>query len=172
MWQRAATNEYDVRFRSNLYGFKDIDHKLLKPTDTKRILLLGDSYVEAAGVSPESYMARVIEKLAFKDGISLEVISMGMSGWGQAHHLATYERLGKQFDPDIIISFFVNNDLWNNESNSVWSKPIYEYEDGVLQLAMPKEQIVLTPMELLGRNILNRLESYFLLRYGVGEVYR
>ena len=126
--RRAVTKNYDVSFKVNSLGFNDVNHTFSKNPPSFRVLLLGDSYIEGETVSPEKHMARVIERLAKKDNKEVEVIVMGMSGYGQAHQLATYERLGKKFDPDLVITFFCANDMWNNrldENNSWENGPIY-----------------------------------------------
>jgi lysophospholipase L1-like esterase len=52
--------------------------------------------------------------MAARDGRALEVVVMATSGWGQSHELATYERVGRGFAPDLVVAFFCPNDLWNN----------------------------------------------------------
>lgn len=110
----ATSEDYDVYFRANALGFNDVDHERAKTPGTFRVLLLGDSFVEGMQVAPQRHMARLLEGLAARDGHSLEVISMGISGYGQSHELATYEAVGRQFEPDLVIVFFCPNDIWNN----------------------------------------------------------
>jgi hypothetical protein len=111
---RAASSEYDVSFPANALGFNDRDHAPAKAPGVFRVLLLGDSFVEAYQVPPERNLARRLEDLAARDGRALEVVAMGISGWGQSHELATYESLGRGFRPDLVILLFCPNDLWNN----------------------------------------------------------
>ena len=112
--QRAVTDHYDVTFRTNALGYNDVDHALGKAPDRFRVLLLGDSFVEGMQVAPERHLARLLEGLAARDGHALEVVAMGISGYGQSHELATYEALGRAYQPDLVIAFFCPNDLWNN----------------------------------------------------------
>jgi hypothetical protein len=65
-------------------------------------------------VAPERHLARLLEGLASRDGHALEVVAMGISGYGQSHELATYEALGRTYAPDLAIVFFCPNDVWNN----------------------------------------------------------
>jgi hypothetical protein len=111
---RAATARYDVTFRANALGFNDLDHTPAKPPGRFRVLLLGDSFVEGYQVPPERHLARRLEALAARDRHALEVVAMGISGYGQSHELATYESLGRGFAPDLVVVFFCPNDLWNN----------------------------------------------------------
>jgi lysophospholipase L1-like esterase len=112
--QRAVTANYDVAFRTNWLGYNDVEHALGKAPDRFRVLLLGDSFVEGMQVAPERHLARLLEGLAARDGRALEVVAMGISGYGQSHELATYEALGRAYAPDLVIAFFCPNDLWNN----------------------------------------------------------
>lgn len=114
VWHRSAKSYYDVMLHANRLGFNDVDHELPKPPGRLRMLLLGDSFVEGVQVAPELHMARLLEAKAAGEGRALEVIVMGTSGWGQSHELATYESVGRAFDPDLVVAFFCPNDLWNN----------------------------------------------------------
>jgi|GEM_PF-4387873 len=111
---RAVTRNYDVVFRTNALGFKDEEHAVEKPPGVYRVLLLGDSFVEGQGVDPRDHLARVLERLAARDGVRLEAIAMAASGWGQSQELATYEVVGRRYAPDFVAVFFCANDLWNN----------------------------------------------------------
>jgi lysophospholipase L1-like esterase len=111
---RATTRNYDVTFRANALGFNDVEHSLAKPPGRFRVLLLGDSFVEGFQVRPERHLARLLEGLAARDGHDVEVVAMGISGYGQAQELATYESVGRPYRPDLVVAFFCPNDLWNN----------------------------------------------------------
>ncbi|HEX2484197.1 MAG TPA: SGNH/GDSL hydrolase family protein, partial [Myxococcota bacterium] len=111
---RAVTPEYDVTFRANWLGYNDVEHEPGPAPDRARVLLLGDSFVEAMQVAPDRQLARVLERLAARDGLRVEVVSMAISGYGQSHELATYEALGRGFHPDVVVVFFCANDVWNN----------------------------------------------------------
>lgn len=136
----AVTENFDVWFRANALGFNDVDHAWEKPAGTVRVLLLGDSFLEGYTVDPQVHLARVLEGLAARDGVRLEAIAMGVSGWGQAHQLASYEVVGRRFDPDVVVTFFCGNDLWNNrvlQDSPRGPVPLYELgPDGSLVFAL------------------------------------
>ncbi len=167
MTHRAIMANYDVSFKSNSAGFKDTDHDFDKAEGTYRVLLLGDSYVEGAGVTWQEQMGRVMERMAGECGVALEVISMGMSGWGQAHHLATYETLGRKFSPDMVITFFCVNDFKDNfkDENTGYSRPIYKIRQGKLVSNLDQTQKEETTAQKLKRLFLYRFESYFITRH-------
>lgn len=167
MSHRAVTENYDINFRSNSLGFNDVEHSLEKKAGVFRVLLLGDSYIEGAGVPPNRHIARIIEELGESDGKRVEVISMGMSGWGQSHHLATYDRIGRKFDPDLVITFFCVNDMWNNrqDENTGWTNgEIYKTDGESLVLRLANIDRPETITEKFKHSFLHKFEGYFLIR--------
>lgn len=132
---RAVTRDFDTRFRSNSLGFNDREHERAKPDGRMRVLLLGDSVVEAVQVRPEQHLGRLVEERAAREGRDVEVIAMGISGQGESHQLANYLALGRALQPDVVASFFCANDLWNNVAPEPGNggRPIYLWNgDGEL----------------------------------------
>jgi hypothetical protein len=111
---RARAARYDVRFTTNALGLHDRAHVREREAGVARVLLLGDSYVEAVQVPPERHFARRLEALAAADGRHVEAIAMAASNQGTSHQLANYEALGRGFAPDVVVTFYCVNDPWNN----------------------------------------------------------
>jgi hypothetical protein len=111
---RARSARYDVRFTTNALGFNDRAHAREREPGVARVLLLGDSYVEAIQVAPERHFARRLEALAAADGRRVDAIAMAASNQGTSHQLANYEALGRAFAPDVVVAFYCVNDPWNN----------------------------------------------------------
>lgn len=105
-----------VEFRWNSRGWHDVDHALEKAPGSKRLLVLGDSYVEGIMVPTEQLLARQVERLlAPHCDHQLEVISLGHSSWGQAEELRCLDEEGLAYDPDVVVlEFLPANDLRNN----------------------------------------------------------
>jgi len=149
----------DVFFRPNTLGFKDYEHSLLRTKPTFRVLLLGDSYVQGTAILPEEQTGRVMERIAESKGINLEVISMGMSGYGQTHHIVNYKTIGRQFKPDLVITLFCSNDIWNNALVS----PHHSLENGQLISIDPVIPTIGRFKKFL-RTTFQKTETYFVLR--------
>lgn len=96
----------------NRLGFMDKERQVDKPADVYRILLLGDSFVD--GMNVDVYLERELAKLL--PHRKFEVIPMGISGTGTLEHLMFYEKIGRQFHPDMVIDIFVPNDFTNNSN--------------------------------------------------------
>lgn len=102
--------------RANSLGFLDAEPVLPKPAGRFRILLVGDSFVEAAQVRQREKLAtRLTEELnAIAGPRRTDVVAFGHSGTGQANQLGFYERFGRQIAPDLVVLLVVANDFANN----------------------------------------------------------
>ncbi|MEZ6186579.1 MAG: hypothetical protein R3F62_16410, partial [Planctomycetota bacterium] len=82
--------EFDepVSIRWNAQGWFDDEHTLENPEGARRLLVVGDSYVEAIQVSlDDHYHQRVERLLAAETDEPVEAIAYGWSGWGQLDEL-------------------------------------------------------------------------------------
>ena len=70
----------------NAHGFRDYERSYTKPKGTFRILVLGDSYVEALQVALENSFPALLEKKLNENSTStkFEVLNLGQSGFGTA----------------------------------------------------------------------------------------
>jgi hypothetical protein len=105
--------------RWNQEGWHDIDHALQKPPGTLRVLVLGDSYVEARQVPLEETIHRRIEGLLReRSRHPVEVIAIAASGWGQGQELEALRSNGLAYTPDLIVlEFLPGNDIRNNDDD-------------------------------------------------------
>ncbi len=102
--------------RTNSLGFLDSEPIIPKPPDRFRVLLVGDSFVEAAQVriadKLQSILATKLQSRLGKDKV--DVVAFGFSGTGQANQLSFYEKYGKAVAPNLVILLLVANDFANN----------------------------------------------------------
>jgi hypothetical protein len=99
----------------NSLGFIDREPVLPKPPGTFRIVLVGDSFVEAAQVAIEQKLQSLLAEdlnRRFPDR-KFDAVALGFSGTGQANQLPFYER-SRNLKPDLVILVFVSNDFANN----------------------------------------------------------
>jgi len=97
-----------LRRAPNGDGFMDVDHARAKPTGTVRVGFFGDSYVEAVQVPLEAAFFRRLPRRV--NGVPIEPLAFGISGWGTLHSLMAYRTKGPEYDLDIVIYVFVSND--------------------------------------------------------------
>jgi hypothetical protein len=86
-----------------------------KPDGVFRILVLGDSFMEADSVELNDTFYRQVEELARAAGKNVEVINMGVAGYGTLQEYLVYRDIGQLYEPDLVlVGFFDGNDLMNN----------------------------------------------------------
>ena len=85
--------------------------------DTRKILVLGDSIVEAFQVSWSHSFPSLLEKWLNERFAEqeFEVIPMGKAGYGTRQELLVYEHFGRQFNPEVIVLIVsILNDFTDN----------------------------------------------------------
>src|SRR5215831_2720375 len=115
-WYRKEGQAYVA---TNSQGLRDSERPLTKPSGTYRILMLGDSYPEALQVNVEIAFWRLLEQrleaCAFKSAKHIDVINLGVSGFGTGQELRMLQTRGLAYQPDLVIlAFFPGNDVRNN----------------------------------------------------------
>lgn len=101
----------------NSHGFRDYERTYEKPKGTFRILIFGDSYVEALQVPLEDSFPALLEKKlnAGSSTKKVEVIALGQSGFGTADAYMRYVNFGVKYSPDLVIlAFLTGNDFRDN----------------------------------------------------------
>lgn len=161
-WWTQEELEFRTPVKINQEGFRDIDHRKEKPQGVTRVLVIGDSFIEAMQVPLEATVARQLQSMLDPTGERVEVISMGISGFGTAGELLLYERFGRAYRPDIVIlNFYAGNDVRNNSPTlEPGLPPVYASDGSVERIVAPKK-----PRErgVLGR-VLSWSQSYKFIR--------
>ncbi len=98
---------------TNGLGFHSRDYTKEKPPKTYRIVVLGDSFVEAIHVPRNKTFWALLEESLNKSkphGYDYEVIPFGFSGHGAFMNILYFQAYGRLFHPDLVIKLFVDND--------------------------------------------------------------
>jgi len=100
----------------NSLGMRDREHSIKKKDGTFRILLLGDSFMEALQVPfDESFPKLLEDRLRESGSQNVEVINVAVSGWGTEDELAYLVRYGKRLEPDLVlVAMTLHNDVSDN----------------------------------------------------------
>lgn len=112
-----------------------------KPAGVFRVMVLGDSFVEALQVDlAETFFQRLGDQLA-QTGLDVQVIGVGAGGWGTDQALLWFENEGVKYQPDaVILAVFPSNDFMDNteslelENRGAILKPFFALENGELAL--------------------------------------
>jgi len=137
---RLRTPEFDTLTTVNSLGFPDAEHTPSKPAGVLRIAFLGDSFVEAAQVNMQDRFDKLIERSFREQGLDVETLNFGVGGFGTDQEYLTYHAFARNFSPDVVVLFFVGNDLRNNIEALEQSpnKPYFTIEEGVLSYRPPR----------------------------------
>jgi lysophospholipase L1-like esterase len=102
-----------VPLNINSLGLRGEEVTLAKPSETKRILVLGDSYTFGVYVANDETYPAVLQTLLRQEGKQVQVLNAGYAdGWDPDEHYAWLLNRGLQFQPDLVIyGFFAGNDI-------------------------------------------------------------
>jgi hypothetical protein len=103
----------------NSDGLRDREHARVKPSNTLRIAVVGDSYAEAFQVEREkafwSVLGQKLRDCPALAGREVEVINFGVSGYGTAQELLTLREKVWGYSPDVVLlAVTTNNDVLDN----------------------------------------------------------
>ncbi|RJO66129.1 MAG: hypothetical protein C4523_13695 [Myxococcales bacterium] len=121
--QPGASGVYKLEGRGsyliNSHGMRAPEVSLEKPPGTYRVVLLGDSYIEALQVDWEQTVSHQLAvRLEKRLGRPVEVLPMGASGYGTGQQYLGLLRDGLKFAPDLVLLMFLpgNDPIDNNRT--------------------------------------------------------
>ena len=103
-----------ARFKTNSKGLRDKEYPMIKPKNTIRVAVVGDSFTMSAGVNIEDAYHSILEKElnANCPGKNYEFINFGVGGYYLSQYWAVIRKKVMDWDPDIIlIGFCEYNDF-------------------------------------------------------------
>ena len=119
----------------NRFGYRGSEYEYQR-TGKRRILALGDSFVWGFGVEDHDIFTNIMEQ---RSNNTIEMINMGVSGYGNDQEYLLWREKGYQWKPDdVILMIMIDSDLHDNifSSRYGYPKPIFQFnEKGKLTLA-------------------------------------
>ena len=128
--------EFCHQFTANAQGFIDDNFDNEKNKSIKRILIFGDSFMEALQVDISTSTHRLLENSLKEKYSNIEVYNFGVSNQGTASYLVALKKYAQIYKPDLIIfNIFPQNDLRNINPNLEPDKcrPFFEIENNTLK---------------------------------------
>ena len=123
-----STREYRIEIRTNSLGMRaDREYAWDKPAGVQRIVGLGDSFTIGYEVEVEDCYLSRLEKGLHDAGRPVEVLNLGVSGFGTAEELILLQQRGLKFHPDVVIVGYFDNDIGDNTRSR-----LYALEGGAL----------------------------------------
>lgn len=117
----GSIKAYDSVVKNNDKGLHDSNHTLAKPSDTYRILVLGDSFVEALQVDVKDTFFKKMESSLSNNpperlrGKKIEVIALGRSGNGSIAELKDLTENGLQYEPDLVLVLVLDQNDFSDD---------------------------------------------------------
>ncbi len=110
---------FDVRVLCNSAGLRDRERSLAKPAGSRRVAVLGDSFMWGYGVeNGEMFSSRLEHLLA-----DTEVLNFGANGYSTVQELVRLEADALAYAPDVAIVSFCSNDLGDNLDDKEGGRP-------------------------------------------------
>lgn len=164
---RHVSTDYDLTYHANAHGMRDRD-RTLKAPGQKRVLVLGDSFIEGWGVATEN---RLTDRLEWMTG--REFLNFGTSGsFGPTQYLMLYTHLAKSFDHTaLIISILPDNDFLDDDyeygrvMHAGRIRPYFTGSKPDYKLIMPNPALPPAHSKLLEQALLNLTYTGNLIKY-------
>ncbi len=141
---KGKSSEIKAKYNINNKGWNSpYDYGYEKPTDTIRIAVIGDSYIEALQVDYDKSYPYLLENLLNKNdnhGKKVQVYTFGHSGANLFHYQSILTEVVKKYNPNFVIINIVLNDFdesfYGLSRKDNWS---LIYEDSKFKKVFPKE---------------------------------
>ena len=107
-WESTPDTSFQFVHELNRYGFRGEEWPVEKPVGKKRVLFIGDSFVEGAMANQGQAIPDIFASAA---GEKYEVLNGGMMGMGLTAYLQFAADAVPTFKPDIVVVCLYANDL-------------------------------------------------------------
>lgn len=156
------TNDVSIKINTNSHGMRDLERSYNKTDDTKRIALVGDSFV-FGHVDFNDTFGRRLQNYYNEDEV--EILSFGVGGYNPNDYYNYIKKEVINYSPDMVITFlYVGNDIVNlsqQDKNVVYNG--YLVSNGSMNSAFAKQKFNL--VIFLRKNIKSHAFFYELV-YG------
>ena len=111
------TTEFETHYAINSLGLRDYEFPTKKPANTRRILMVGDSFTEGEGVELNETFSKVLERtLKARQGsvINYQVINAGCGSYSPLLEYLYLKNSGLNLSPDIVLLFYDLSDVYDD----------------------------------------------------------
>lgn len=129
-WESSLDTDHVFVHELNEYGFRDGSWSVKKEENKKRVLFIGDSFVEGVMADKEDNIPSQYQNLV---GANVEVMNAGMNGTGISNYIKLIKDIVPLFKPDEVKLILFANDFTQRKT---------EYFDEILT---PEKTNLFTP---------------------------
>ncbi len=162
--QYHSDQDFSVLVEQNSLGLRAPEEIGMARTNGKyRALVLGDSYVWGYGAQ----QGDIFTNGAVHGRDDLELVNLGVSGYGTDQELLFYRQFGSRFDVDaVVLAFNAYNDISDNLSQNVYGydKPYFTLENG---LVLHDDNIGDSPIRSVWNDLLTKSKAAALVSTGL-----
>jgi lysophospholipase L1-like esterase len=119
----------EVELTTNNWGFRGLrDYEMRRPEHTKRVMVLGDSFVFGWGVRDQEVLTAQMESQVQ----NLEALNLGVAGYGIDQIYISFQKLGLEFRPDYVFIGIYQEDFWRATrafTDAGYAKPYFSVTD-------------------------------------------
>jgi hypothetical protein len=165
--RRIKGRAVDCTYRINAQGWNNAaDYVHAKPPGSRRVCIVGDSQIESLQVNPDEALYHVAQKIMSRPDRPVQWYSFGNSGWGTNIEYEIVRHYCLDYQPDLVILLFVQNDPFDTSPYVVDVSPFrpvyYLDEQGQLVLVPPSSDW--RPNELVRFASYSGLFRYFMFQ--------
>jgi len=118
---RHASACFDVEYRANSVGARDRERERVSPR--RRVVVLGDSFVEGWGLPEEERLTNRLERAT-----GVEHLNFGMAHQGPYQYSLVYRDLASRYSHDaLLVALLPANDFFDLDYELARLAPSYEY---------------------------------------------
>ncbi|MEO6709087.1 MAG: hypothetical protein ABIP42_05870, partial [Planctomycetota bacterium] len=128
---KRKTSEFNVTYKVNALGLRDSDTTAYaKPAGTFRVVCLGDSFTLGYTVSEHDLFVEQLGRAWNSEGRKVDLVNAGTEGWSTDQEVAWFLAEGIKYEPDLVLIFPYENDLyWNGQTQYArFPKPRYSVD--------------------------------------------
>lgn len=131
---RYNRREYRTEVTINSLGFRDVERTISRPAAGSRVLVLGDSFVEAYTVERDESLTRRLESVAADATCAVDVVNAGVHGYSTDQEALWYHAEAGPMGADVVAIAVYYNDIIHNirDRYAISLKPLLENRDGAL----------------------------------------
>lgn len=106
--------------RTNALGLRGGPLSATKAAGTKRVVVVGDSYVFGVGLDEEHTLSARLQRMLSTDGQAWDAVNLGVAGYSTDQEYILFKELLGRLAPDVVVLVVCDNDFEGNTLDFVY----------------------------------------------------